>query len=43
MHGRWAEVNEKRAPGRDQRVGVPEFYKSVEYIYRLMKEMSRAK
>jgi hypothetical protein len=42
MHGMWAEVNEKRAPGRDQRVGVREFYESVEYIYRLMKEMSRA-
>jgi acetylornithine deacetylase/succinyl-diaminopimelate desuccinylase-like protein len=41
LSGVWADVNENRAHGRDERVGVREFDESVEYTYRLMKEMSR--
>jgi acetylornithine deacetylase/succinyl-diaminopimelate desuccinylase-like protein len=43
LSGVWADVNENRAHGRDERVGVREFDESVEYTYRLMKEMSRGK
>lgn len=39
--GVWADVNENRAHGRDERVGVREFDESVEYTYRLVKSMSR--
>jgi acetylornithine deacetylase/succinyl-diaminopimelate desuccinylase-like protein len=42
LSGVWADVNENRAHGRDERIGVREFDESVEYTYRLMKEMSRA-
>jgi acetylornithine deacetylase/succinyl-diaminopimelate desuccinylase-like protein len=43
LSGVWADVDENRAHGRDERVGVREFDESVEYTYRLMKEMSRGK
>jgi acetylornithine deacetylase/succinyl-diaminopimelate desuccinylase-like protein len=43
LSGVWADVDENRAHGRDERVGVQEFDESVEYTYRLMKEMSRTK
>ena len=42
LSGVWSDVNENRAHGRDERIGVREFDESVEYTYRLMKEMSRA-
>jgi acetylornithine deacetylase/succinyl-diaminopimelate desuccinylase-like protein len=41
--GVWQDVDENRAHGRDERVGVREFAESVEYTYRLMKVMSGAK
>ena len=41
LSGVWADVNENRAHGRDERVGVREFDESVEYTYRLMKAMSQ--
>jgi acetylornithine deacetylase/succinyl-diaminopimelate desuccinylase-like protein len=37
MSGLWLDVNENRAHGRDERIGVREFDESVEYTYRLMK------
>ena len=43
LAGVWMDVDENRAHGRDERVGVREFDESVEYTYRLMKVMSRAK
>jgi acetylornithine deacetylase/succinyl-diaminopimelate desuccinylase-like protein len=43
LSGVWVDVDENRAHGRDERVGVREFDESVEYTYRLMKEMSRGK
>jgi acetylornithine deacetylase/succinyl-diaminopimelate desuccinylase-like protein len=43
LSGIWIESDENRAHGRDERVGVREFDESLEYTYRLLKEMSRAK
>jgi len=42
LSGIWIDVDENRAHGRDERVGVEEFDESVEYTYRLMKVMSQA-
>ncbi len=41
LSGVWMDADENRAHGRDERVGVREFYESVEYTYRLMKAMSK--
>jgi len=41
LSGVWGDVNENRAHGRDERVGMREFDESVEYTYRLMKAMSQ--
>jgi hypothetical protein len=32
----WADVDDNRAHGRDERIGVREFDESVEYTHRLM-------
>jgi acetylornithine deacetylase/succinyl-diaminopimelate desuccinylase-like protein len=42
LSGVWADVDENRAHGRDERVGVREFDESVEYTYRLLKTMGHA-
>jgi acetylornithine deacetylase/succinyl-diaminopimelate desuccinylase-like protein len=42
LSGIWIDIDENRAHGRDERVGVKEFDESVEYTYRLMKTMSQA-
>jgi acetylornithine deacetylase/succinyl-diaminopimelate desuccinylase-like protein len=43
LGGVWADVNENRAHGRDERLNVQAFDESVEYTYRLVKAMSRAR
>ena len=43
LSGVWSDIDENRAHGRDERVGVRDFDESVEYTYRLVKEMSRGK
>jgi acetylornithine deacetylase/succinyl-diaminopimelate desuccinylase-like protein len=43
LSGVWIDSAENRAHGRDERVGIREFYESVEYTYRLLKEMSKGK
>ena len=43
VSGVWQDVDENRAHGRDERVGVRAFDESVEFTYRLVKSMSRAK
>ena len=43
LSGVWMDADENRAHGRDERIGVREFDESVEYTYRLMKVMSKAK
>ena len=42
VSGVWQDVDENRAHGRDERVGVQAFDASVEFSYRLLKAMSRA-
>jgi len=42
MAGVWMDVDENRAHGRDERIGIRAFDESVEYTYRLVKEMGRA-
>ncbi len=39
VSGGWADVNDVRAHGRDERREVGAFYESVEFTYRLMKEL----
>lgn len=41
VSGVWMDFDENRAHGRDERIGVQEFDESVEFTYRLIKEMSR--
>jgi acetylornithine deacetylase/succinyl-diaminopimelate desuccinylase-like protein len=41
VSGIWIDVNENRAHGRDERVGVQAFDESVEFTYRLIKAMGR--
>jgi acetylornithine deacetylase/succinyl-diaminopimelate desuccinylase-like protein len=43
LSGVWIESGENRAHGRDERVGVREFDESLEYTYRLLEEMSKAR
>jgi acetylornithine deacetylase/succinyl-diaminopimelate desuccinylase-like protein len=43
ISGVWGDVDENRAHGRDERIGVQAFDESVEFTYRLIKAMSRAK
>jgi acetylornithine deacetylase/succinyl-diaminopimelate desuccinylase-like protein len=40
ISGEWVDVDENRAHGRDERVGVEAFDESVEFTYRLVKSMS---
>jgi len=42
LAGVWLDVNENRAHGRDERVGVRAFDESIEYTYRLVKAVSQA-
>jgi acetylornithine deacetylase/succinyl-diaminopimelate desuccinylase-like protein len=43
ISGVWQDVDENRAHGRDERIGVQAFDESVEFTYRLIKEMSKSK
>ena len=43
ISGVWMDVDENRAHGRDERIGVQAFDESVEFTYRLLKAMSSAK
>jgi acetylornithine deacetylase/succinyl-diaminopimelate desuccinylase-like protein len=43
ISGVWADVDENRAHGRDERIGIRAFDESVEFTYRLLKSMSSAK
>jgi len=42
ISGVWSDVDENRAHGRDERVGVQAFDESVEFTYRLIKAMSKS-
>ncbi len=41
ISGVWGDVDENRAHGRDERIGIQAFDESVEFTYRLLKEFSR--
>ena len=43
VSGVWQDVDENRAHGRDERVGVQAFDESVEFTYRLIKAMGKQK
>jgi acetylornithine deacetylase/succinyl-diaminopimelate desuccinylase-like protein len=43
VSGVWMDVDENRAHGRDERIGVHSFDESVEFTYRLLKAMSTGK
>jgi acetylornithine deacetylase/succinyl-diaminopimelate desuccinylase-like protein len=43
ISGVWQDVDENRAHGRDERIGIQAFDESVEFTYRLVKSMSSAK
>ena len=43
VSGVWVDVDENRAHGRDERIGVQAFDESIEFTYRLLKSMSRTK
>jgi acetylornithine deacetylase/succinyl-diaminopimelate desuccinylase-like protein len=43
VSGGWADVSDIRAHGRDERRKVDAFYQSVEFTYRLMKELGTAR
>lgn len=40
VSGMFGDVNDVRAHGKDERIGVKEFYNGVEFMYRLMKTLS---
>jgi acetylornithine deacetylase/succinyl-diaminopimelate desuccinylase-like protein len=42
ISGGWIDIHDIRAHGRDERRSVDAFYESVEFTYRLMKELSKA-
>ncbi len=41
LSGLWFDLDDNRAHGRDERIGVREFDESVEYTYRLVKAFAR--
>ncbi len=43
VSGAWQDFDDAREHGRDERRGVKSFYESVEFAYRLMKELGGAK
>jgi acetylornithine deacetylase/succinyl-diaminopimelate desuccinylase-like protein len=40
VSGLFAELNDNRAHGRDERVGVPQFYESLQFLYVLVKRLA---
>ncbi len=42
ISGAWEDIHDVRAHGRDERRAMDSFYQSVEFTYRLMKELSAA-
>ncbi len=43
LSGNWSDIDENRAHGKDERVGMRAFDESVEYTYRLVKALSHAR
>ena len=40
VSGMFADIDDVRAHGRDERLGVKEFYEGVEFMYRFIKALS---
>jgi acetylornithine deacetylase/succinyl-diaminopimelate desuccinylase-like protein len=40
VSGLFSEINDSRAHGRDERVGIPEFYESLQFLYTLVKRLA---
>jgi len=40
VSGLFAELNDSRAHGRDERVGIPQFYESLQFLYVLVKRLA---
>jgi acetylornithine deacetylase/succinyl-diaminopimelate desuccinylase-like protein len=40
VSGLFSDVDDVRAHGQDERIGVQEFYKGLEFMYRLIKELT---
>ncbi|MFN2572386.1 MAG: M20/M25/M40 family metallo-hydrolase [Gemmatimonadales bacterium] len=43
ISGVFVDINDVRAHGRDERIGVQDYYDGAEYIYQLVKEVSSAR
>jgi acetylornithine deacetylase/succinyl-diaminopimelate desuccinylase-like protein len=43
VSGMFEDIDDVRAHGRDERVGVKQFFESYEFLYRLVRELSGAK
>lgn len=39
----WSDIDDNRAHGRDERIRVDRYYEGVEFAYRIMKELGRAR
>jgi len=40
VSGMFSDINDVRAHGKDERIGVNEFYEGVEFMYRFIKALS---
>ena len=40
VSGLFSEIGDNRAHGRDERVGIPQFYESAQFLYTLVKRLS---
>ena len=40
ISGLFSEINDNRSHGRDERVGIPQFYESAQFLYMLVKRLS---
>jgi acetylornithine deacetylase/succinyl-diaminopimelate desuccinylase-like protein len=43
VSGMFGDMDDVRAHGKDERIGVNEFYNGVEFMYRFMKALSSGK
>ena len=41
VSGLFGDINDSRAHGRDERLGVTQFYEGLQFLYELVKEMAR--
>jgi acetylornithine deacetylase/succinyl-diaminopimelate desuccinylase-like protein len=39
----FGDINDNRAHGKDERIGIKEFYEGVDFMYNLIKDLSSEK